>query len=198
MSTRFYPRFARGNPQLRVFLPNFWMKLMRPTYPLPPNKVQFACSMQMSKYDVKNYLTQIYKIPVVDVHVWVHSGKTKKNVIGYVIKEDDVKMARVTMVSRQLISKHNSHPFNCWAHVINCFISRYFSQRIRHLNSRISMRTRNPRRKKKTNRKRWRKWRRILTGIRKVRAIDRIYHHGFQFNQPIYSVWIAELFWMKT
>lgn len=101
MSTRWYPRFHRGNPQLRVFLPNFWMRLMRPTHPLPPNKVQFGVSMQMTDYDVKNYLKEIYKIPVVHVRTYVQSGECKKNTFyGYVTKDDDVKMAIVTLVSR--------------------------------------------------------------------------------------------------
>jgi hypothetical protein len=32
MSTRWYPIYQRGNPQLRVFLPNFWMKMVEPNY----------------------------------------------------------------------------------------------------------------------------------------------------------------------
>ena len=45
MSTRWYPIYQRGNPQLRVFLPNFWMKLVKPTVvfgkaAVPENKVQ--------------------------------------------------------------------------------------------------------------------------------------------------------------
>ena len=29
MSSRWYPIYQRGNPQLRVFLPNFWMKMVK-------------------------------------------------------------------------------------------------------------------------------------------------------------------------
>ena len=44
MSSRWYPIYQRGNPQLRVFLPNFWMKLVKPTAvfgkaTVPDNKV---------------------------------------------------------------------------------------------------------------------------------------------------------------
>ena len=44
MSTRWYPIYQRGNPQLRVFLPNFWMKLVKPSAvfgnaTVPENKV---------------------------------------------------------------------------------------------------------------------------------------------------------------
>ena len=45
MSTRWYPIYQRGNPQLRVFLPNFWMKLVKPSTvfgntTVPDNKVR--------------------------------------------------------------------------------------------------------------------------------------------------------------
>ena len=70
-----YPIYQRGNPQLRVFLPNFWMKLVRPIEKQPPNIVQFIVSMEMSRYDIKNYLEKIYRIPVVDVRTHVMQGK---------------------------------------------------------------------------------------------------------------------------
>lgn len=100
MSTRWYPVYQRGNPQLRIFLPNFWMKLIRPTEEQPKNVATFSVSMQMTKYDVKNYLEKIYKLPVVDVRTRIEMGKTKRDqTMGYVTKEDDVKIAYVTLVS---------------------------------------------------------------------------------------------------
>lgn len=99
MSTRWYPIYQRGNPQLRVFLPNFWLKLIRPEHEQPPNVVQFACSMEMTKYDVRNYLEKIYKIPVVDVRTRIAMGKTKRDqVMGYITKDEDTKLAYVTLV----------------------------------------------------------------------------------------------------
>lgn len=104
MSTRWYPIFQRGNPQLRVFLPNFWMKLVRAEHEQPPNVVQFACSMEMTKYDVKNYLEKIYNIPVVDVRTRIAMGKTKRDmVLGYISKHDDTKLAYVTLVSWKIV-----------------------------------------------------------------------------------------------
>lgn len=100
MSTRWYPLYQRGNPQLRVFLPNFWMKIIRPTEPQPKNVVTFSVSMEMTKYDVKNYLEKIYNIPVMDVRTRIALGETKRDTnYGYVTKKDDVKIAYVTMVS---------------------------------------------------------------------------------------------------
>lgn len=102
MSTRWYPIYQRGNPQLRVFLPNFWMKLVRPTEEQPANVVTFAVSTEMTKHDVKNYLEKIYKVPVVDVRTRIALGETKRDqTYGYVTKKDDVKLAYVTMVSLQ-------------------------------------------------------------------------------------------------
>ncbi|CAG9790972.1 unnamed protein product [Diatraea saccharalis] len=98
MSTRWYPLYQRGNPQLRVFLPNFWMKLVRPTPKQLPNIVNFECSMEMTKYDIKNYLEKIYNVPVVDVRTKIAMGKFRKDIgKGYVVKEDDKKIAFVTL-----------------------------------------------------------------------------------------------------
>ncbi|XP_049293641.1 probable 39S ribosomal protein L23, mitochondrial [Anopheles funestus] len=98
MSTRWYPIYQRGNPQLRVFLPNFWLKLLRPEHKQPPNVVQFACSMEMTRHDVKNYLEKIYKVPVVNVRTRIALGNTKRDlVLGYITKEEDTKLAYVTL-----------------------------------------------------------------------------------------------------
>lgn len=70
-----YPLYRRGNPQLRVFLPNFYMKLIKPRDPQPKNVVQFEVSMQMTKFDIKNYLEKIYKVPVENVVTHIRMGK---------------------------------------------------------------------------------------------------------------------------
>ncbi|KDR17034.1 putative 39S ribosomal protein L23, mitochondrial, partial [Zootermopsis nevadensis] len=93
-----YPLYQVGNPQQRVFLPNFWLKLVRPSHKFPPNVVQFIVSIQMTKYDIRNYLEKIYKIPVVNVRTVVTMGKTEQDQLkGYVTKEDDFKVAFVTL-----------------------------------------------------------------------------------------------------
>lgn len=110
MSTRWYPIYQRGNPQLRVFLPNFWMKLVRPTEEQPANVVTFAVSTEMTKHDVKNYLEKIYKLPVVDVRTRIALGETKRDqTYGYVTKKDDVKYAYVTMVSEDYLETAAGH-----------------------------------------------------------------------------------------
>ncbi|XP_040571946.1 large ribosomal subunit protein uL23m [Lepeophtheirus salmonis] len=75
MSTRIYPLYQRGNPQLRIFLPNFWMRLIKARdESIPGNVVKFHVSPEMSRLDVKSYLEKIYKIPVMDVHTY-HSNQ---------------------------------------------------------------------------------------------------------------------------
>ncbi|KAJ9598894.1 hypothetical protein L9F63_026572 [Diploptera punctata] len=88
MSTRWHPRYQIGNPQLRVFLSNFWMKLVRPIDKQPPNVVHFIVSMEMNKYDVKNYLERIYKVQAADVRTHVMLGRFKRDPgMGY--KKDE-------------------------------------------------------------------------------------------------------------
>ncbi|OXU21596.1 hypothetical protein TSAR_016621 [Trichomalopsis sarcophagae] len=96
MSTRCYPFYQRGNPQLRIFLPNFWMKLVKPAMePLRKNVVEFHVSMEMTRYDVKNYLEKIYKVPIIKVNTRIALGKTRRNELNTVVKDDDVKIAYV-------------------------------------------------------------------------------------------------------
>lgn len=119
MSTRWYPLYQRGNPQLRVFLPNFWAKIIPPPEARQPeNVVTFNVSMEMvnlselnkllpldhidlqfqTQYDITNYLTKIYKLPVVDVRVRIKNGRTFRDIHkGYVKKADDLKIAYVTL-----------------------------------------------------------------------------------------------------
>ena len=110
MSSRWYPIYQKGNPQLRVFLPNFWMKIVGTEaiygtkhVPLPKNKVHFIVSSEMTKVDVKNYLEKIYKVPVSEVRTLNKMGKTRRNGMGeYVVKDDDYKVAFVTLAPGNL------------------------------------------------------------------------------------------------
>jgi large subunit ribosomal protein L23 len=103
MSSRWYPIYQRGNPQLRVFLPNFWMKLVKPTAVfgkalVPQNKVQFIVAGGMTKYDIKNYLEKIYNVPVANVRTVNKLGKTRRNDFAdYLVKDDDQKIAFITL-----------------------------------------------------------------------------------------------------
>ncbi|EZA54793.1 hypothetical protein DMN91_007637 [Ooceraea biroi] len=97
MSTRWYPLYQRGNPQLRVFLPNFWMKLIKSMHKQPPNVVQFHCSMEMTKFDIRNYLEKIYNVKPIKVNTVITMGKFRKDPRGTIVKDDDSKIAYVVL-----------------------------------------------------------------------------------------------------
>ncbi|XP_050726317.1 39S ribosomal protein L23, mitochondrial-like [Eriocheir sinensis] len=102
MSTRWYPLYRHGNPQLRVFLPNFFMKIVKPKDPQPPNVVQFHVSPEMTKYDIKNYLEKIYKINVENIITHNKMGEFSRSKFGgYIVKDDDYKVAYVTLPKDQ-------------------------------------------------------------------------------------------------
>ncbi|XP_074108272.1 mitochondrial ribosomal protein L23 [Cotesia typhae] len=99
MSTRWYPIYQKGNPQLRVFLPNFWMKLVKPQFEeVVPNQIEFHVSMEMTKHDVKNYLQKIYNVPALDVRTRIKMGRFRRCPDGgYIVKDDDIKVAYAIM-----------------------------------------------------------------------------------------------------
>jgi len=101
MSTRLYPAVRETNKKLKVFLPNFWMILTKPSHTLLPNQVQFIVSPQMTKLDVKQYLEKIYNVPIVNVNTHIKMGDIKRNKSNYIIKEDDYKVAYVTLEKDQ-------------------------------------------------------------------------------------------------
>lgn len=87
---------------MRVFLPNFWLKLVRPIHEQPENVVQFQCSMEMTKYDIKNYLEKIYNVQTTHIRTRIALGKTLRDPgKGYVKKKDDIKYAYVTLVRKR-------------------------------------------------------------------------------------------------
>uniref|UniRef100_A0A0N4ZS68 Large ribosomal subunit protein uL23m n=1 Tax=Parastrongyloides trichosuri TaxID=131310 RepID=A0A0N4ZS68_PARTI len=107
MSTRIARIFQPGNPQTRIFLPDFWMKVV-PTpkvgrEKVPPNVVKLEISPEMSRYDVREYLEKIYKIPVVEVRIMNKLGDISwnapldKNFRKAMWKENDKKYAFVFM-----------------------------------------------------------------------------------------------------
>ncbi|CAL1542967.1 unnamed protein product [Lymnaea stagnalis] len=74
-----YPIYWKGDPQIRVFLPQFWMKMLKPDYDLPKNQVHFEVHPQMSDFDIKNYLEKIYKVPVLSVKTEIIRGADIKH-----------------------------------------------------------------------------------------------------------------------
>uniref|UniRef100_A0AC35UCE5 L51_S25_CI-B8 domain-containing protein n=1 Tax=Rhabditophanes sp. KR3021 TaxID=114890 RepID=A0AC35UCE5_9BILA len=73
MSSRVARIYQPGNPQTRVFLADFWMRVVQTPKcgreRLPPNGVKLEVDPRMSRHDVRQYLEKIYKIPVADVRI---------------------------------------------------------------------------------------------------------------------------------
>jgi large subunit ribosomal protein L23 len=65
----------------------------------PSNQVTFLVSQEMTKFDVKNYLEKIYKVPVESVKTRNIMGKVYRNMYlqGELTKAADNKIAFVTL-----------------------------------------------------------------------------------------------------
>ncbi|XP_075423022.1 large ribosomal subunit protein uL23m isoform X2 [Ascaphus truei] len=93
-----YPLYQLGNPQLRVFRTNFNMTLVRPGKEQPPDTVQFRISMEMTKFDVQNYLQRIYSVPVSAVRTRIqYCTNRKRNHLNQRVKRPDYKVAYVQL-----------------------------------------------------------------------------------------------------
>ncbi|KZC07737.1 putative 39S ribosomal protein L23, mitochondrial, partial [Dufourea novaeangliae] len=93
-----YPIYQKGNPQLRVYLPNFWLKLVTPPIKQLKNVVQFHCSMEMTMHDIHNYLEKIYNVYPVQVVTKIKAGYTRHcPQLKCIVKDDDIKIAYVTL-----------------------------------------------------------------------------------------------------
>nr|XP_061812404.1 large ribosomal subunit protein uL23m-like [Nerophis lumbriciformis] len=100
-----YPFYQLGNPQLRLFRPNWFLTLVRPGREQPPDTVQFRVPMVMTKYDIKNYLEKIYNVPVAEVRTRIQFGSNKKrNHLNQRVKIPDYKVAYVQLAEKQTFS----------------------------------------------------------------------------------------------
>ncbi|KHJ46467.1 Hsp90 protein [Trichuris suis] len=112
MTTRLHRLLPRKDQKTLVFLPDCWMKLVKPkeNEKLPPNMVKFIVSPEMNADDVREYLKKIYKVPVRDVNVHVEQGKMIRRLNEYdapsrmagvhgrvIDKEPDITVAFVTL-----------------------------------------------------------------------------------------------------
>ena len=71
MCSRIPRLWSPGDPRPRIFLPDFWIKLVETPkkghQQLPKNAAAFEVDPRMSKLDVREYLEKIYKLPVREV-----------------------------------------------------------------------------------------------------------------------------------
>ncbi|XP_025735039.1 large ribosomal subunit protein uL23m isoform X2 [Callorhinus ursinus] len=97
-----YPLYQLGNPQLRVFRTNFFIRLVRPGSVQPEDTVQFRIPMEMTRVDLRNYLERIYNVPVAAVRTRVQHGSNRKRDYRNVrMKKPDYKVAYVQLAHGQ-------------------------------------------------------------------------------------------------
>lgn len=76
------PLWNPGNPRPQLFLPQYWLKIVKPTHRMPNDFVKFECHWQMSVNDVREYLYKLYGIDVLDVRVEIKKGEYPTNPRG--------------------------------------------------------------------------------------------------------------------
>uniref|UniRef100_A0A671RDZ5 Large ribosomal subunit protein uL23m n=1 Tax=Sinocyclocheilus anshuiensis TaxID=1608454 RepID=A0A671RDZ5_9TELE len=97
-----YPLYQLGNPQLRIFRPTFNLTLVRPGKEQPPDTVQFRIPLEMTKFDVRNYLEKIYSVPVAAVRTRIqYCTNKKRNHLNQRVKRPDYKVAYVQLVCKE-------------------------------------------------------------------------------------------------
>uniref|UniRef100_A0A667X530 Large ribosomal subunit protein uL23m n=1 Tax=Myripristis murdjan TaxID=586833 RepID=A0A667X530_9TELE len=97
-----YPIYQMGNPQLRIFRPDWTLTLVKSGKAQPPDTVQFRIPMAMTKCDVKSYLERIYNVPVGTVRTRIQFGSNKKrNHLNQKVKQPDYKVAYVQLAQGQ-------------------------------------------------------------------------------------------------
>ncbi|XP_078481414.1 large ribosomal subunit protein uL23m-like [Ciona intestinalis] len=62
-----FPLHYTGAPQRRIFIPEWYVTLVKPRKEMPKNYVRFHVPADMTKYDMKEYLDKVYKIPVMSI-----------------------------------------------------------------------------------------------------------------------------------
>lgn len=78
----------------KILLPHWLIKIVRPGVNLKPSQVLFHIDGKMTKFDVKQYIEKIYKVPVKKVHTLWQLGKTKRR---QGVKKKDFKKAYVEL-----------------------------------------------------------------------------------------------------
>jgi len=95
-------KYKEREPGSRIKLPNFSVVMLRPPRDTPANQCVFRVPMTFNKFQIKNYLEEIYKIKVLKVNTLIMVGKTKTYMgqnkgYGRMYKKPDFKKAYVTL-----------------------------------------------------------------------------------------------------
>ncbi|XP_062973196.1 large ribosomal subunit protein uL23m [Elgaria multicarinata webbii] len=97
-----YPLYQLGNPQVRVFRTEYFLTMVRPGVPQPEDTVQFRIPMEMTRVELKDYLENIYNVPVAAIRTRIQHGSMKRrDHKNRRIKNPDYKVAYVQLAAGQ-------------------------------------------------------------------------------------------------
>ncbi|XP_015281245.1 PREDICTED: 39S ribosomal protein L23, mitochondrial [Gekko japonicus] len=97
-----YPLYQFGNPQIRIFRTNYFLTMVRPGVRLPEDTVQFRIPMVMTRLELKDYLENIYKVPVAAIRTRIqHGSRKQRDHRNRPIKKPDYKVAYVQLGAGQ-------------------------------------------------------------------------------------------------
>lgn len=80
----------------KLYFPNIIFRLVRSPQ-FPPHQAVFKVPPQLSKLDIKEYLTKLYNITITDVRTMNYLGQVKKKLNGRSYKLADFKKVVITM-----------------------------------------------------------------------------------------------------
>ncbi|KAL8642087.1 MAG: hypothetical protein Q9228_001197 [Teloschistes exilis] len=71
-------RFIPPKGQKKVYLPNFTLTLLRTPF-APPNYATFIVPLNTNKFDIKDYLYQLYGVEVISVRSYIKQAKVRQD-----------------------------------------------------------------------------------------------------------------------
>ncbi|XP_054828773.1 39S ribosomal protein L23, mitochondrial [Eublepharis macularius] len=106
-----YPLYQLGNPQIRVFRTNYFLTLVRPGVPQMEDTVQFRIPMEMTRLELKDYLENIYNVPVATIRTRIQYGSNRqRDHKNRRIKKPDYKVAYVQLGAGQTFQFPDLYP----------------------------------------------------------------------------------------
>jgi len=80
-----------------IKLPSTTMMMLRPAKPMRPTEVVFRVPINFNKLQIKDYIEEIYRTPVMRVQTSIFIGKTRLNKLGFYYLRPDWKKAVVRL-----------------------------------------------------------------------------------------------------
>ncbi len=100
LATHFYTKGAqyhRAQLPRGITFPDQVFTLIKSGKTLGPNEVAFRVPLNMNKIQIKSYLEEIYRVPVMNVNTAIYLGKKRLTSKGFYYKRPDWKKALVTL-----------------------------------------------------------------------------------------------------